>query len=212
MDLSDQRISYESEGLDPASFSADPIEVFEQWFGEAQEGGEPEPYAMVLATVDESGWPHSRTVLMRQADAAGFVFYTNYNSAKGKALEHTGRASLTFLWHGLHRQVHIGGEVERVSAADSDAYFAKRPRESQLGAWASEQSTEIAGRHVLIERLAEAEERFADTAVQRPEHWGGYRIVPNRIEFWQGQPNRLHDRFRYQRVDHDAWTKAILSP
>ena len=212
MDLSDQRISYETEGLDPASFSADPIEVFETWFSEAQESAEPEPYAMVLATVDEGGWPQSRTVLLRQVDAAGFVFYTNYTSAKGRALEHSGRASLTFLWHGLHRQVHVGGEVERVSAAESDAYFAKRPRESQLGAWASEQSTEIAGREVLIERLVEFEERFSNGDVPRPEHWGGYRIVPNRIEFWQGQPSRLHDRICYGRADGSAWTKAILSP
>ncbi len=212
MDLSDQRISYETEGLDPAAFSADPTSVFEEWFANAQAGGESEPYAMVLATVDPDGWPHSRTVLLRQVDASGFVFYTNYRSAKGRALDASGRASLTFLWHGLHRQVHVAGEVERVSAEESDAYFAKRPRESQLGAWASEQSTEIESRQVLVDRLAEVEARFSDREVERPEHWGGYRVMPKRIEFWQGQPSRLHDRICYTREAEATWSKVILSP
>ena len=211
MDLSDQRISYEATALDPSSMSADPIESFTQWFGEAQEAAEPEPYAMVLSTVDVDGWPHGRAVLLRQFDDSGFVFYTNYRSAKGVAMESTGRAALTFLWQVMHRQVHIGGHVERVSEAESDAYFAKRPRDRQLGAWASEQSTEIASREVLQERLAEVEGRFADSEVPRPPHWGGYRVKPEWIEFWQGQPNRLHDRIRYRR-EGDAWQQVVLSP
>ena len=211
MDLSDQRISYEAKALDPSSLSADPLEAFTQWFGEAQEAAEPEPYAMVLSTVDADGLPQGRAVLLRQFDDSGFVFYTNYRSAKGVAMEATGRAALTFLWHGMHRQVHVGGNVERVSEAESDAYFSKRPRDSQLGAWASEQSTEIASRKVLADRLAEFQERFADTDVPRPEHWGGYRVTPDWIEFWQGQPNRLHDRIRYRR-DGSDWQHAILSP
>ena len=219
MDLSDQRISYETDGIDLAALHADPVEQFTRWFADAQAGDDPEPYAMVLSTVDADGWPLGRTVLLRHVDVRGFVFYTNYGSAKAQALEATGRAGLTFHWAGQHRQVHVSGAVERVSAEESDAYFAKRPRDSQLGAWASEQSTQIAGRHVLEGRLADAEARFAGTNVTRPDFWGGYRVSPRWIEFWQGQPNRLHDRVRYVRASGagdetgaDGWGRVILSP
>jgi len=212
MDLSDQRMSYESVGIDIDALDADPIAQFGVWFAEAQAGSDPEPYAMVLSTVDSEGWPLGRTVLLRQVDDGGFAFYTNYGSAKAKALDTAKRCGLTFHWTDQHRQVHVSGSAARVSASESDAYFAKRPRESQLGAWASKQSTEIAGRHVLEERLAEIEARFEGVPVPRPDFWGGYRVVPRWVEFWQGQPNRLHDRVRYsQAVDH-TWGRTVLSP
>lgn len=212
MDLSDQRISYESSGIDFDALDADPIDQFATWFAEAQAGSDPEPYAMVLSTVDAAGWPLGRTVLLRRVDTEGFVFYTNYDSAKGRALDATQRGGLTFHWTGQHRQIHVSGTVERVSETESDEYFAKRPRESQLGAWASEQSTEITGRDVLEQRLMELTDKFEGEQVPRPEFWGGYRVVPRWIEFWQGRPNRLHDRARYVRTDSGAWERLILSP
>ncbi len=212
MDLSDQRTSYEAEGIDPDDLATDPFAQFASWFEHAQASAEPEPYAFVLATTDESGWPLSRTVLLRSLDEEGFVFYTNYTSAKGRALETTKKAGMTFLWHGPHRQIHVSGTVDRINESESDAYFSKRPRDSQLGAWASQQSSVIAGRHVLQARLAEAVERFGDGPISRPEFWGGYRIRPRWIEFWQGQPNRLHDRVRYVRNESGDWDKRILSP
>lgn len=212
MDLSGQRTSYEVDGIDLNDFEPDPFAQFGRWFEEAREGGEPEPYAFVLATVDADGWPLSRTVLLRSVDENGFVFYTNYGSDKARAIEVTKRAGLTFLWHGQHRQVHVSGTVERVSEAESDAYFAKRPRDSQLGAWASEQSSVIDGRSVLEERLAEATARFAGRPVERPEFWGGYRISPRWVEFWQGQPSRLHDRVRFVNSNPGHWDRLILSP
>lgn len=211
MDLTDHRVNYEAEGLDIAQLADDPIVQFEEWFAEAQADGDPEPYSMVLSTIDADGRPRGRFVLLRTVDARGFVFYTNYGSAKARAIDATGVAALTFRWFGLHRQVHIEGAVARVDAAESDAYFAKRPRESQLGAWASEQSAVISDRSVLIDRLAEAAERFDGREVERPDFWGGYRVSPDRMEFWQGQPSRLHDRALYER-DGESWTRSTLSP
>lgn len=211
MDLSDHRVNYEAEGLDIAGLAADPIEQFSNWFADAQAADDPEPYSMVLSTVDADGRPRGRYVLLRAVDSDGFVFYTNYSSAKARAMESTGYAALTFRWFAVHRQVNIEGTVRRVEAAESDAYFAKRPRESQLGAWASEQSTEIEDRSVLIEQLSEVGRRFDGRNVDRPDFWGGYRVRPDRIEFWQGQPSRLHDRALYVR-DGDGWARSILSP
>lgn len=211
MDLSDQRMSYEAEGIDFDAMDANPIVQFESWFAEAQASVDPEPYAMVLSTVTADGAPQGRTVLLRGVDDHGFVFFTNYTSAKGQALDATNRAALTFHWHGLHRQVHVEGAVERVTAVESDAYFAKRPRESQLGAWASDQSATIESRSMLLDRLDEVIARFDGQDVPRPDFWGGYRVIPSEIEFWQGQPSRLHDRLRYRSVDGE-WTRAVLSP
>ncbi len=211
MDLSDQRMSYEAEGIDLDAMSADPVAQFEAWFAEVQASGDPEPYAMVLSTVSPDGQPRGRTVLLRGVTEEGFVFFTNYTSAKGQALEGSGRAGLTFHWHGLHRQVHVEGTVERVSAEESDTYFAKRPRGSQLGAWASEQSAELASRAELLDRLDEVTARFDGQDVPRPDFWGGYRVVPEHIEFWQGQPSRLHNRLRYSNID-GVWGRAVLSP
>lgn len=210
MDLTDQRISYEAEGLDMTVMDADPFAQFERWFEDARSAGDPEPYAMVLSTVDAQGRPRGRSVLLRGVDS-GFVFYTNYESAKARALDHTNVAALTFRWFSVHRQVHVEGTVERVSAEQSDDYFSKRPRESQLGAWASAQSTVIDDRRVLLVKLDEATTRFDGNAVERPPFWGGYRVVPERIEFWQGQPSRLHDRLAYERIN-DGWQRSILSP
>ena len=197
--------------MDFASMDASPIAQFEAWFADAQASGDPEPYAMVVSTVDTAGQPRGRTVLLRGVDDRGFVFYTNYTSAKARALDSAGRAGITFHWHGLHRQVHVEGLVERVSTDESDAYFAKRPRESQLGAWASDQSSPISARRVLLDQLDKARETFEGKDVERPPHWGGYRVSPERVEFWQGQPSRLHDRLEYRRND-DGWERTILSP
>ncbi len=205
------RTDYEAEGIDPATFAADPAAQFDVWFADAVEIEDAEPYAMVVSTVDAEGRPRGRNVLLRGADSRGFVFYTNYGSAKARAMEATGVAALTFHWHKLHRQVHVEGTVERVAAEESDAYFAKRPRESQLGAWASEQSAELEDRSVLIDRLVEVAAEFDGRPVDRPDFWGGFRVVPDRVEFWQGQPSRLHDRLRYDR-EESGWRRVLLSP
>ena len=210
MDLTDQRINYEAEGLDLSAMDPDPFVQFERWFEEAESAGDPEPYAMVLSTVDANGRPRGRSVLLRGVDT-GFVFYTNYESAKARALDQAGVAALTFRWFAVHRQVHVEGTVERVSSEQSDDYFAKRPRESQLGAWASAQSSVIPNRTVLLDELAAVRSRFDGEPVERPPFWGGYRIVPDRVEFWQGQPSRLHDRLVYERSG-DSWGTSTLSP
>lgn len=210
MDLSNRRTEYLSEGFDHDALADDPFEQFERWFGEAQESGDPEPYAMVLSTVDANGWPRGRNVLLRGVDE-GFVFYTNRESAKGQALDSTGRAALTFRWFDLHRQVHVEGSVERVSDVASDAYFAKRPRDSQLGAWASRQSQPLADRAELLDQMAEVEHRFEGAEVPRPPHWGGYRVLPFQVEFWQGMSNRLHDRVRYQ-LASGTWVRTVINP
>lgn len=210
MDLSDQRVTYDVAGIDIASLSANPFAQFRTWFDEAVESGEGEPYAMVLSTADEAGQPRGRNVLLRAVDH-GFVFYTNYTSTKAKALDASGLAGITFSWLLLHRQVQIEGTAERVSVEESDTYFAKRPRNSQLGAWASDQSSPISDRGVLQSRLVEVTERFEGVQVPRPPFWGGYRVVPQQIEFWQGQPSRLHDRVRYERGGRN-WTRTRLSP
>jgi pyridoxamine 5'-phosphate oxidase len=188
-----------------------PILQFERWLAAAQETAVREPYAMTLATADARGVPAARMVLLRGVDERGFVFYTNYESRKGRELAANPRAALLFYWEPLQRQVRIEGLVSRVPAAESDAYFARRPRESQLGAWASAQSTVLPDRAALRAEFEAAVGRFADRPVPRPPHWGGYRLAPDTFEFWQGRPGRLHDRFRYWR-DGAAWVIARLAP
>jgi pyridoxamine 5'-phosphate oxidase len=190
---------------------ADPLELFAAWFERA--GAEaPLPEAVCLATVDADGLPDARMVLLKGFGPEGFRFFTNEGSAKGGQLAAAPSAALVFYWRELDRSVRVRGPVERVDDAEADAYFGSRDRRSQLGAWASPQSRPLEGRADLDRRLAEAEERFRDRDVERPPHWGGYRVVPTSIEFWQGQVARLHDRFHYSRDGSGGWTVTRLAP
>jgi len=209
-DLSERR-DYETRGLERAELSADPIMQFLRWFADASMAGLEEPNAMTLATVDAHGQPDARIVLLRGVDERGFTWYTNRNSRKGRELAANPRAALVFVWLSLHRQVRVLGSVSTIDDAESDEYFASRPRDSQIGAWASAQSEELADRSVLDAAVSELEKRFEGGEVPRPPHWGGYRLEHETVELWQGRANRLHDRFRYTRQG-DLWTIARLSP
>ncbi|MEV6306152.1 pyridoxamine 5'-phosphate oxidase [Actinoplanes sp. NPDC051861] len=184
---------------------------FADWFAAATAFGLPEPNAMIVATADERGRPSARTVLLKGYDERGFVFFTNYESRKGSELGANPYASLVFPWFPMQRQVIVTGAVERVTRAETEEYFASRPRGSQLGAWASPQSRVLAGREDVEVGLAAAAERFADGSVPPPPHWGGFRVVPDAVEFWQGQSSRLHDRLRFRRTD-ERWTVERLAP
>jgi pyridoxamine 5'-phosphate oxidase len=209
--IRDRRVSYERGELDTNTVAPDPFEQFRVWLEHALHAeGVVEPNAMSVATVGANGRPSSRVVLLRQWDARGFVFYTNYGSRKGTELGAHPFAALLFWWGGLERQIRIEGAVERVLDAESDAYFATRPRGHRLGAWASQQSAVVPDRDVLHRAMADADARFAGE-VPRPPFWGGYRVVPVRFEFWQGRPNRVHDRVAYER-DAVGWTISRLSP
>jgi len=194
----------------------DPMEQWRRWYGEAQESGEPEPEAMALATATDGGVPSLRWVLLKAADERGFSFYTNEYSRKGLELGSNPVAAIGFRWQRLSRQVRVSGPVERVGHHEADLYWDTRARGSQLGAWASDQSRPIAGREALEARLAEAEARFSGGAVPRPAWWGGYRVVPAEVEFWQHRPDRLHDRVVYRRAglsrDGLSWVLERLSP
>jgi len=192
--------------------AAEPIEQFEQWFTSALSAGYPEPNAMVVATVDANGYPQSRNVLLKAFDERGFVFYTNYNSDKGREMIARPQVGLTFSWIELHRQIRIVGLAEKLSDDESDAYFATRPRGSQVGAWTSPQSSVIADRAALESLEAQMVARFMGDPVPRPDHWGGFLIRHATVEFWQGRPNRLHDRIRYTRTANSTWTKTRLAP
>lgn len=198
-------------GLDEAAAGTDPLKLFDQWFTDAARSGLLLPEAMTLSTVSANGKPSGRLVLMKSVDSNGFVFFTNYDSRKARDLENNPNAALTFHWPILQRQVRIEGKVERTSDGESDAYFATRPRGSQLGAWASAQSSELSDRAVLERQLALKREEFEDSDVLRPPFWGGYRLSPSRIEFWQGRMNRLHDRFEFTN-DGQSWSRRRLSP
>ena len=199
-------------GLDEKTVEPSPISQFQRWFDDAIASGSRLPESMTLATATKDGRPSARVVLLKQVDDDGFVFYTNYHSAKAKELEENPQATLVFYWVGLDRQVRVEGTVERASAHESDEYFETRPRESQLGALASPQSEVIESREVLENNFRELDEAYRDRPVKRPSHWGGYRLKPLRIEFWQNRAGRLHDRILYDRQPDGTWTIKRLAP
>ena len=209
--VSDLRQSYDSSVLVESSVSPSPILQFQTWLQDAIAAEVLEPNAMTLATVCD-GQPSARIVLLKEFDERGFVFYTNFQSRKGQELEQTPAAALVFWWGPLERQVRIKGRVSRVSEAEADAYFQSRPKGSQLGAWASHQSQILEGREGLEQRLHDLEQDFQDRPVPRPDFWGGYRVEPQTIEFWQGRPNRLHDRLCYRHISASHWKIERLSP
>jgi len=205
------RQEYGAHGLRRAELDPDPVKQFSLWFTAAVEAGIPDVNAMTLATVAENGQPTARVVLLKGFDQDGFVFYTSYRSEKGQHLARNPKVALVILWKELERQVRIEGETKKVSREESARYFHSRPLGSQLGAWASHQSDVIDARRMLEARLAEMEERFAGQEIPLPPGWGGYRVKPSRIEFWQGRPNRLHDRFRYVQ-EKSGWRMDRLAP
>ncbi|HLS48075.1 MAG TPA: pyridoxamine 5'-phosphate oxidase [Gemmatimonadales bacterium] len=209
--LADLRREYARASLDERDMAADPHRMFSRWFDQAVEAGVPEPNAMTLATAAADGTPSARIVLLKGLDERGFVFFTDYRSRKASELEANPRAALVFRWQELERQVRVVGEVLRVSAEESAAYFRTRPVGSRIGAWASEQSRELVSRDELEARVREVQARYPDGEIPAPPHWGGFRIAPIEVEFWQGRENRLHDRLRYRRTGGE-WKMERLWP
>ena len=211
----DLRVEYKRAALDLCDVAADPFRQFARWFDDAVAAQVPEPNAMTLATVDAAGGPSARIVLLKAADERGLTFYTNYQSRKARELLPGARAAILFFWPELERQIRIEGAVEKVDTATADAYWASRPHLSQVGAWASPQSEPLPDRAALEARFAQAEARYPGDSVPRPPHWGGYRLVPDAFEFWQGRASRLHDRLFYQRNDQGEganWRIVRLAP
>jgi pyridoxamine 5'-phosphate oxidase len=210
-DLASLRAEYQLFGLDESELASDPVAMFTRWFDNARAAGVLEPNAMVLSTVSADGVPSARTVLLKGLSASGFVFFTNYESRKARELGANPHCSLVFGWYQLQRQVRVEGVASRIPRAETDAYFASRPRDSQLGAWASPQSTVVPDRAALDASYAEVEQRFDGVDVASPPHWGGYVVVPERVEFWQGRRSRMHDRLEYRRQGAD-WATQRLAP
>ncbi|SEK35625.1 Pyridoxamine 5'-phosphate oxidase [Aquimarina amphilecti] len=212
-DLTSYRKSYDKKALEEKELPVSPFFLFSNWFKEVEEaGGVEEANAMTLTTSGLDGFPKARIVLLKHFDENGFVFYTNYESEKGKAMEVNSKICLSFFWPNLERQVIIKGEVKKISKKKSDDYFNSRPRGSQLGAWASEQSNIVDSRAVLEDKLVSLTEKYEGKEIPRPHFWGGYSVEPKEFEFWQGRPNRLHDRIRYVKQDENNWLTNRLSP
>ncbi|AFY90347.1 pyridoxamine 5'-phosphate oxidase [Chroococcidiopsis thermalis] len=210
--VADLRIDYQLEGLQETDVDPNPLRQFQIWFDRALSAQIPEPNAMTLATATTDAIPSARIVLLKGFDERGFVFYTNYQSHKGQELTTNPHAALVFWWAELERQVRIEGRVEQVSAQESDEYYRSRPLNSRLGAWASEQSQVVESRAALEQRLQELQTKYENRDIPRPPYWGGFRVIPNAIEFWQGRPSRLHDRLRYRLLENGSWTIERLSP
>jgi pyridoxamine 5'-phosphate oxidase len=212
MSIASIRRDYQLKSLSESDVAADPIKQFSTWWDEALSAEIDEVNAMALSTVQDDGTPASRIVLLKGFDEAGFVFYTNYESSKGKQINGNNAVSLLFFWKELERQVRVQGLCEKVNPEESDAYFYSRPIGSQLGAWASPQSEQIENREVIESRAAALQSKYKDARVPRPPHWGGFRVVPKAIEFWQGRSNRLHDRIMYSKDQHANWKIIRLAP
>lgn len=212
-DLSNYRKVYQKSELSKTKVSENPIELFQKWFFEVEEfGGDVEANAMTISTIGKDGFPKSRVVLLKKYTWEGFIFYTNYNSEKGKSIDENPNVCISFFWHNIERQVIIKGKAEKISENLSDGYFESRPDGSKLGAWASDQSDVVESREYLDNRLAEFEEKFKNKEITRPENWGGYIVKPQSIEFWQGRPNRMHDRLRYTLQEDYDWKIERLAP
>lgn len=212
MDISALRREYIQDVLEPENLDKNPVKQFIKWFNEAKATEMPDPNGMSLATVDANGQPSLRTVLLKYFDESGFVFFTNYDSRKSREIDQNKQVSLMFPWIILERQVIIYGKAERISKKESFKYFTSRPKGSQIGAWVSEQSTVISSRSLLIAKFDEMKRKFAKGEVPLPSFWGGYRVEPFAIEFWQGRKNRLHDRFMYTKQEDNSWSIERLAP
>lgn len=212
LNIADIRREYMLQELDEATAGDDPLIFFKKWFAEAEAAAITEINAMTLATADTGGLPHARIVLLKGLDQDGFVFYTNYDSAKGKELVTNPFAALVFFWKELERQVRIEGVVEKVKEEESDIYFQSRPEGSRIGAWASPQSREITHRNILDINYSKYQQEFSNIEIPRPPHWGGYRVLPNHIEFWQGRASRMHDRIVFTKNGPDNWDRSRLAP
>ena len=211
LDLQEMRTEYKKATLDEKSVPADPFDLFETWFSQAVESKVKDPNTMLLATSSKENMPNIRAVLLKIFDEKGFVFFTNYNSIKAKEIEDNPNVALEFLWLDLERQVRVHGRCEKITTAESLAYFMKRSRGSQIGAWVSEQSSVISSRNMLQMQIEKMKEKFPKGAVPLPDFWGGYRVIPSQIEFWQGRESRLHDRIRYTKSG-DNWIIERLAP
>jgi pyridoxamine 5'-phosphate oxidase len=212
LSLENYRREYLQGGLNEEDLAADPFEQFARWMEQVIQAGVPDPNAMTVATVDASGQPSQRIVLLKQADKRGFVFYTNLNSRKAQELKQNPKISLHFPWYWLERQVKVCGVVEQLSSAEALKYFLSRPRESQLAAWASQQSKPISSRQLLMQQFERMKNKFSKGEIPLPDFWGGFRVKPHEIEFWQGGPHRLHDRFQYRLQSDGHWAIQRLEP
>lgn len=212
LDINQIRRDYLLGGLRRENLQDSPFEQFELWLQQAIDSGLPDPTAMTLATVDAEGQPDQRIVLLKHSDPVGMVFFTNYGSKKAQDIKANPKVSLHFPWHVMERQVRINGRAEKISAVETTRYFLTRPRDSQVAAWASEQSRPISSRQVLMQQFDAMKSKFLSGEIPRPDFWGGYRVIPERFEFWQGGGSRLHDRFEYTRAPDDSWTIERLAP